>query len=234
MRVLVLELQAGVGLGRFERFLAERKIEHVVVGPGRGAALPDVRGFDAVLVGGTTGSVRELDRDPLLKEGAAYVRRCLDAGRPAFGVCGGGQLLARLLGAPVTASPRTEVGRTAMRLTEAGRRDPLLAGFPARFDVFEWHCDSFGLPCDASLLVEGDVCRHQVFRRGNVVAVQFHLEVVSADVARWADADPGTLAAGGATREQVVAECRALEDGMGRLADLLLENFLKGIVPAGR
>jgi len=42
------------------------------------------------------------------------------------------------------------------------------------------------------------------------------------------------LAAAGRTREQLVAECRALETEMGRLADLLLENFLKGVVPAGR
>jgi hypothetical protein len=57
---------------------------------------------------------------------------------------------------------------------------------------------------------------------------------VAADVARWADADPAMLAAAGRTREQLVAECRALETEMGRLADLLLENFLKGVVPAGR
>jgi hypothetical protein len=66
------------------------------------------------------------------------------------------------------------------------------------------------------------------------VAVQFHLEVVSEEVARWADADPGTLAAADGTREQAVAECRALEAEMGRLADLLLENFLRVFVPAGR
>jgi hypothetical protein len=66
------------------------------------------------------------------------------------------------------------------------------------------------------------------------VAIQFHLEVVAADVARWADADPAMLAAAGRTREQLLVECRALETEMGRLADLLLENFLKGVVPAGR
>jgi GMP synthase (glutamine-hydrolysing) len=234
MKVLILQLQSDVGLGRYGRFLSERGIGHVHAGPGTGAPFPDLDAFDAVLVGGTTGTIRELHRDPVLLEASGYLRRCLDARKPAFGVCGGGQLLARVLGAPVTASPRAEAGRTGMRLTAAGRRDPLLAGFPERFDVIEWHRDSFGLPGAADLLVEGDACRNQLFRRSGVVAIQFHLEVVAADVARWADADPAMLAAAGRTREQLVAECTALESEMGRLADLLLENFLKVLVPAGR
>ena len=234
MKLLILQLQPEVGLGRYERFLAERGIDRVHAGPGSGASPPDTDAFDAVLVGGTTGSIRELDRDPVLLETAAYLRRCLDARKPAFGVCGGGQLLARLLGAPVTASPRAEAGRAGMRLTAGGRQDPLLAGFPERFDVVEWHRDRFGLPGGASLLVEGDECREQLVRLGGAVAIQFHLEVVAADVARWADADPAMLAAAGGTREQLVAECAALETEMGRLADLLLGNFLKVLVPAGR
>jgi GMP synthase-like glutamine amidotransferase len=171
MKVLILHLQSDVGLGRYERFLSERGIDHVHAGPGTGASSPDVDAFDAVLVGGTTGRIRELHRDPVLRETSACLSRCLDARKPAFGVCGGGQLLARLLGAPVTASPRAEAGRTGTRLTAVGRRDPLLAGFPGSFDVIEWHRDSFGLPGAASLLVEGDACRNQIFRLGGVVAI---------------------------------------------------------------
>ena len=64
-------------------------------------------------------------------------------------------------------------------MTQAGRQDPLLAGFPDRIRVLLGHkeaCDV--LPADAVLLAAGDACPVQMFRVGqNVYATQFHPEL---------------------------------------------------------
>jgi GMP synthase-like glutamine amidotransferase len=112
----------------------------------------------------------------------------------------------------VRRSPEKEVGGYEVRLTEAGRVDPLFAGFPQEFPVFHWHSDMFEAPSSGKLLVEGDPCPIQAFGRGNVWGIIFHLEI---------DVD-----AVGKTREQVVRECREREPEMERLAYLLMDNFL--------
>ena len=65
-----------------------------------------------------------------------------------------------------------------MSLTEAGKQDPLLEGFPDQIKVLLGHkeaCDA--TPEGASLLISGDACPVQMFRVGkNVYATQFHPE----------------------------------------------------------
>ena len=69
-------------------------------------------------------------------------------------------------------------------LTDAGRSDKLLRGFPEKFGVLLGHkeaCDT--TPEGATLLVTGDACPVQMFRVGeNVYATQFHPE---ADIAEF-------------------------------------------------
>ena len=65
-----------------------------------------------------------------------------------------------------------------MSLTEPGREDPLLEGFPDRIDVLLGHkeaCDT--VPRGSTLLLTGEACPVQMFRVGeNVYATQFHPE----------------------------------------------------------
>ncbi len=142
----------------------------------------------------------------------------------------GAQFLAHLCGGRAYRADRREIGTHTVRLTEAGRSDPILAGFPPSLPVVEWHGDTFDLPPGAQLLVRGEGIRHQLFRLGHVVGVQFHPEVTDVDVARWADAAPADLAAAGTTKEKVLAECRAIEPDMQRTAARLLDNFLACLV----
>lgn len=76
------------------------------------------------------------------------------------------------------------VGAADVRMTEAGRADPLLSGFPDCFRVLLGHkeaCDD--VPLGAILLLTADRCPVQMIRVGrNVYATQFHPE-----------ADPGGL-----------------------------------------
>jgi GMP synthase (glutamine-hydrolysing) len=97
---------------------------------------------------------------------------------PFFGACSGNALLGRYLGASVSSRYREPVSCVTLDLTEEGKNDPLLAGFPDRISVLLGHkeaCDT--LPEGAILLMRGSACPVQMFRvRRNVYATQFHPE----------------------------------------------------------
>ena len=66
-----------------------------------------------------------------------------------------------------------------MRLTEAGRADPLLAGVDPEFEAFVGHKEAIRtLPEHAEVLVAGEACPVQMFRIGaHQYATQFHPEL---------------------------------------------------------
>lgn len=97
---------------------------------------------------------------------------------PFLGACSGCGLLGSYLDTPISKQFGEPVGCTPVNLTDDGREDSLLAGFPDQITVLVGHkeaCDR--LPRDATLLLTGDACPVQMFRVGaNVYATQFHPE----------------------------------------------------------
>lgn len=97
---------------------------------------------------------------------------------PFLGACSGNGLLGMYLGTPVTTRFAEPVGSVTLDLTEEGKRDPLLAGFPDQISVLLGHkeaCDK--TPDGATLLMRGAACPVQMFRIGNnIYATQFHPE----------------------------------------------------------
>lgn len=166
-----------------------------------------------------------LDHAFLRKEWS-YLREIVDSGKPTLGVCCGGQMLAKLLGGEVKKSPMKELGGYTATLTDQGVWDPLFRGFPPVFPVFHWHSDMFTVPPGGELLATGDPCPIQVFSKGNVRGVIFHLEITAEDAVRWAAAYPEEPAHIGKTVEQVIRECRDKEPEMTRLALRLVDNLI--------
>ncbi len=82
------------------------------------------------------------------------------------------------MGANISPNYGEPVGCVNVRITDAGRDDPLLTGFPDQIDVLCGHkeaCDQ--VPPGSTLLITGDACPVQMFRVGlNVYATQFHPE----------------------------------------------------------
>jgi GMP synthase-like glutamine amidotransferase len=189
-------------------------------------AFPSTNDYDAFIIGPTPISANSVEQHGFLRKEWCFLREVIKSGKPCLGVCCGGQMLAKRLGAKVRRSPEKEVGGYEVRLTEAGKMDPMFARFPPEFPVFHWHSDMFEVPSDGELLVEGAPCPIQAFRRGNVWGIIFHLEIDSSEAGRWADAYPAELKAVGKTRDQVVQECREKEPEMEKLAYLLMDNFL--------
>lgn len=225
-RIVAIQNMVAGGFPRFERHLARDGLALRLVHAWRGDPLPPLEECDAILVGGSPLAAYDWEEHAFLREEAAFIRRAADGNVPLLGICFGAQFLAHLLGGRAHRAPRAELGASTVHLTEDGRSDPLLAGCGPTLDVVQWHGDTFDLPPDAVLLARGDAIRHQMFRRGHAVGVQFHPEVTGTEVALWAEAHPSDVAAAGKSRDVVLAECRALDASMDRFAARLLDNFL--------
>lgn len=101
---------------------------------------------------------------------------------PFLGACSGNGLLGAYLGTSISSRFSEAVGLASLNITEEGKKDALLKGFPDKFTVLLGHkeaCDT--LPTGATLLMTGQDCPIQMFRLGeNVYATQFHPEGDSA------------------------------------------------------
>jgi GMP synthase-like glutamine amidotransferase len=156
--------------------------------------------YGAVMVFGGAMHADQDDHHPWLREENLFLQRVLDLHLPVLGVCLGAQLLATAAHAPVHAASQPEIGWYTVELTEEARDDPLFAELPQRFEAFQWHCYTYGLPAGGVELARSAVCT-QAFRLGDVAwGIQFHAEVTSSVVDDWLeetsdpDIDAATLA----------------------------------------
>ena len=185
MRVLSLVHQWDAASGVFADVVAEAGHELVERNVAE-AGVPEER-FGAVLVFGGAMHVDQEERHGWLRDENAYLRDLVEGGIPVLGVCLGGQLLARALGAPVRRMPSPEVGWHEVELTPEAADDPVFAGLPQRFDSFQWHSYAFEVPAGGVLLARNERCR-QAYRAGKAAwGLQFHAEVTPAIVAGWID-----------------------------------------------
>jgi GMP synthase-like glutamine amidotransferase len=145
--------------------------------------------YGAVLVFGGAMHADQDDHHPWLREESFFLQRLLDLRIPTLGICLGVQLLARAAHAWVGPLPEAEIGWYEVELTDEGVEDPVLGRLPRRFEAFQWHYYTYGLPAGATELARSDSCT-QAFRLGERVwGVQFHPEVTPAQVEAWT-ADP--------------------------------------------
>lgn len=204
MRVLALTHGPSVGPGVFADAVRDAGHELAVRElPAEGVPSDDA---DAVIVLGGGMHPDEDDRHGWLRPELRYLERQLERGTPLLGVCLGSQLIARAAGARVFRADEPEVGWLPVELTDAAAADPVASALPERFDAFQWHHYTHGLPDGAVELARSRVCL-QAFRLGNAWGVQFHPEVRAEQVESWLAEDPDDVAdpAGlrGATQERI-------------------------------
>jgi GMP synthase-like glutamine amidotransferase len=230
-RVLVFQHIACEHPGLLGELMRERGIAWDTVELDRGDPIPPLAGYDALMAFGGPMNVDEEDRFPWLVAEVEAIREAVDRGLPYLGLCFGAQLLAKALGAPVTAAPVPEVGVMPVTLTPAGRADPILAGLPPELPVFQWHGDTFALPDGATLLASSPACRQQAFRHGRAWGLQFHVEVTPAMVDAWGEvpeyrASLEALRGAGAMaglRDEVIASQPRLQAS----CRTIFENFIR-------
>ncbi len=135
---------------------------------------------DVVLLGGSG--------DYSVARGGPWLEHVLDAMRdlharsmPTFASCWGFQAMAKALGGEVvTDLARAELGTLELRLTEAGKQDPIFGLLGPLPLVHMGHQDIVeSLPADAVLLASTDRVENQAFRFGGkpIYCTQFHPEL---------------------------------------------------------
>ena len=174
-----------------------------------------------LLLGGAMHADQEADH-PWLRHEDELIRRLLDRRMPVLGVCLGGQLLAKAVGARVGPAAAPEIGWHEVELVDGD--DPVLGVLPPRFPAFQWHFYAFDVPPGGHELARSAVCP-QAFRLGDAACgVQFHPEVTAEIVTRWAELSPeeapdGLLAETEERIDQWVVLGRALGSAFVRLAE---------------
>ncbi len=137
-----------------------------------------------LILGGPIG-VYETEAYPWLEAEIALIRQRLAAGGKMIGVCLGAQLIARAAGARVYAGTR-EIGWAPISPTPAGQDSALAELASAHWEVLHWHGDTFDLPPGAQLLASTAAVQNQAYAIGNeVLALQFHPEVMPRDIEAW-------------------------------------------------
>ena len=155
-----------------------------------GQPIPDLNDFDLLVAMGGPMDVWQDDVYPWLGPEKAAIRHWVkDLARPFLGVCLGHQLLAAALGGVVRLLDQQEFGLGEVTLTEAGRRDPLFAGFAGPVETFQWHgAEISQLPDGAEVLAMNSSCPVQAFRYGaHAYGLQYHVEITAATVAEWSN-----------------------------------------------
>ena len=158
-------------------------VEEVVVAPenfhspNQPFDFPDPREFDALVVMGAPWGAwdDETIGNWLLPE-MEWMREADDLGVPVFGICFGGQLLARVHGGSVARGPRAEIGWTSIWSQETD----LVGTGP----WFHWHYDRWQVPPGAREVARNSLASQAFVLRRNL-AVQFHPELTPAGLKGW-------------------------------------------------
>jgi GMP synthase (glutamine-hydrolysing) len=191
MRVAVIENTEVSHLGQVGVALREADAEIEVFRAWDGQPLPDGAYHDALVVLGGEQNALDDGAHPYLPDLARLMRRMGQADRAVLGICLGSQILARAHGGKNHVGAAPEFGWRPVRLTEAGRADPVLSVVGQDFPIFQWHMDTFSLPAGALHLAENGAAANQCFRVGRAsYGMQFHFEASRAVVEDWNRAFP--------------------------------------------
>ena len=176
--------------GVFEETLRAAGVSLKVIRAFAGEEVPERMGEASglIVMGGPMG-VYEQREQPFLSKEIRLIQDAVHRRLPVLGVCLGSQLLAASLGSEVRKGAKKEIGWLPVRLSEAGKKDPLLQGLPETFTPLHWHGDVFDLPAGAVSLASSDRTAHQAFRYGDsAYGFLFHVEITEPMLRQWTQA----------------------------------------------
>ena len=188
------------------------------------------RDFGGIVPLGGSMQAWDEERLPFLGRERELLREAVDEGVPVLGICLGGQLLARALGAEVRPAERPEVGWRLVEALPEAADDKLLAHQREPAGVYQWHLDVFEVPDGAVRLARSEQSENQAFRYGERAwGLQFHPEVDLTLYLGWIQNYAGAPARMGLDPEALEASVAAGSPGF---TEPLFEAFCSVCVAA--
>lgn len=231
MQVHWLQHVAFEGLGSIADWAQARGHTLVPVRLWAGAELPPPAVIELLVVMGGPMSVGDEAEFPWLRVEKQFLRAVIAAGRPVLGICLGAQLLADVLGAPVTRNPHKEIGWFPVHRVGPAAGWP----WPESTLAFHWHGDTFGIPPGARHLAASAACAHQAFLYDNrVLGLQFHLETTAASARDLLDHCAHELVPGPCIQDrQAILAGIPQAAACNQLLASLLDTLTQGSPPCG-
>lgn len=203
--------------------------------PDVGFDFPDHRDFDLIVpMGAPWAAYDDAAIGTWLTPELKWLEEIVADGGAVFGICFGGQALARALGGSVALGTQPEIGWTliepeqAAESDESGESEQIVGPGP----WFEWHFDAFTPPPGATVLARNEAAI-QAYRVGRCLGVQFHPEVTAVDIAMWLENDGESQARElGIDPADLLAEASRQESAARARAEELTDHYLKRIFPA--
>lgn len=227
--VAIFRHNPGEGPGYFATFLDRHSLPWQLVRVDAGAAIP-VDPFDfsgLVLMGG---SMSVNDPLPWIANELVLIRTAMANDIPVLGHCLGGQLMAKALGAAVTANPVKEIGWGEVETSD----DSVSAwlGDTDEFEAFHWHGETFAIPPGATRILRSRHCENQAFVIGPHLAMQCHVEMTESMIRLWSRQWNKENAAASATVQTPAQMYQRMETriaAMRTVSDRLYSKWIAGL-----
>ena len=201
MQIAILQHVDFEGPGEIENWCRQTGTDYKIYRLFLGEALPKAEETDFLVILG--GPMSVLDELPWLEEERQLIRALISHGKSVFGVCLGGQQIAKALGAAIFQGEYREAGWLPIRTISS----TTVGALPEEPVVFHWHGEQFGLPEGAEHLFASDICPNQGFvYKGNVIGLQFHFESTKESIESILQNDAAFL--DGTAYTQTAAEIR--------------------------
>ncbi len=233
-RILIIVHQERSTPGRVGLLLRQRGYQLDIRRPPLGDRLPEtLNGYAGVVIFGGPMSANDDGTIDGIKREIEWIKVPLEEKVPFLGLCLGGQLLARHLGAAVKLHPqeRAEIGYYPVKATQDGQKR--FGVWPSR--VYQWHREGFELPRGARLLATGgNDFPVQAFDYGDTaIGLQFHPEVTLAMTHRWTVLAANRFSLPGVRPRHSHFTDRLLYDGaVENWLNIMLDNWLASSTPA--
>lgn len=230
--VIIFRHAANEGPGTIESFLLQKKIPYSIVKIDQGDGENKIKAVNIndcsglIFMGGPMSVNDDL---PWIPESLSLIRQALELNMPVMGVCLGGQLMAKALGATITRNLNPEFGW--LPVSAAQEKHKWMNDIPAKFDAFHWHGETFSLPDGATRIMSSDACNNQGFIIGNSIAMQCHIEMNEELVRDWAknNDDLPEPSATVQTRDAMLINLQNKIESLQAVADSILNHWSENL-----
>ena len=222
-RVLILQHEDPTPPGHVTEWLASHDAETDIYRIDLGMRDVDPSAYDLIVSLGSEFAAFD-DTKPFVPREAALLEDAVGRDVPVLGLCFGGQMLARVLGAAGYRGEISEIGWLPVR-TE----DPELV---PEGPWFQWHFDTFPLPEGATLIADSDA-GPQAFVAGRSLGLQFHPEVTTDIMDEWVRVYRHELDGDGVDPDALLEETHRIAQQSRANAMRLFERFWTNVARIG-